>query len=96
VKYECKEKIFLHVFIEPPGKSLNLEPKERHNVWDRRFLKHLSQSCIEQFKERLNNYTGQDYSLYEVYFRVAYDNLLFLRKKVRKHYAEFLTEYYIL
>jgi hypothetical protein len=47
-------------FKGPPGKRLNEELGEEHrcrDVWNRRFLKPLSQSRIEQFKERLNNYS---------------------------------------
>ena len=79
----------------PPGKRRKLrDARSRPDIWNRRFQNPFRKANIEQLKAKVNAYEEQGFTLEKAIHFAANDELLYLRKRLRQEYAQFLTDFY--
>lgn len=81
----------------PPGKRRKVELKEervRRDIWNRRFKDPLRLANVEPFKTKVNSYLEGGATLDKAVHHAANDDLPYLRKRLRKEYAQFLIDFY--
>lgn len=82
----------------PPGKRRKTELTEervRCDIWNRRFKDPLRLANVERFKAKVEMYLkGGGATLDQAVHHAANDDLPYLRKRLRKEYAQFLIDFY--
>ena len=79
----------------PPCKPRKLRDDcLRPDIWNRRFQDPLRRANIEQFKAKVNSYEEQGLTFDKAVHLAANDDLTYLRKRLRKDYAQFLIDFY--
>ena len=79
----------------PPGKRRKLrDERSRPDIWNRRFQDPLRPANIEQFKAKVNGYEEQGLTFDKAVHLAANDDLLYLHKRLRQDYAQFLIDFY--